>query len=137
MFARFGNSARRVGDFAVRKPIAIPPSRPLLEVLNDFQSAARTACHATRAERKASELRHRPSGGAGPTLYRGLDGAGPSLGAAAKAHMGVVTPEPERFTEGIRNEAAGVPEDVRVLGVITLEDVVERMVPHACMAGNS
>ena len=47
--------------------------------------------------------------------------------------MGVVTPEPERFTEGIRNEAAGVPEDVRVLGVITLEDVVERMVPHACM----
>jgi hypothetical protein len=49
--------------------------------------------------------------------------------------MGVVTPEPERFTEGIRNEAAGVPEDVRVLGVITLEDVVERMVPHACMRG--
>ena len=47
--------------------------------------------------------------------------------------MGVVTPEPERFAEGIRNEAAGVPEDVRVLGVITLEDVVERMVP--CMHG--
>ncbi len=43
--------------------------------------------------------------------------------------MGVVTPQPERFAEGIRNQADGVPEDVRVYGVITLEDVVERMVP--------
>jgi hypothetical protein len=42
LFVRFGNSARRVGDFAVRKPIAIPPGRPLLEVLNDFQSASHT-----------------------------------------------------------------------------------------------
>ena len=43
--------------------------------------------------------------------------------------MGVVTPQPERFAQGIRNQADGVPEDVRVYGVITLEDVVERMVP--------
>ena len=67
---------------------------------------------------------------------RHADGDGLSLGGKHKAHLGLVVQSTrdgavdaaEIFAQSRRAEAADVPADVQVLGIITLEAVVESMV---------
>jgi metal transporter CNNM len=49
--------------------------------------------------------------------------------SSGKSHLAIITSDPDRVTQALRNKTV-VPVNVHMAGIVTLEDVIERLIKH-------